>query len=260
MYVGQFLTRVFGSLALCYLLASGIAGDASAQTHSSTQDGWRITVDESPSPEFVAQALADLQEFFPPFEPAPDQPWCCYVGNYGGMIEPDDIDDEDVLKFFRLTDDLDEESTFFRTFWSSTFCDEGICSTLTQFNLVQGGPTELMTHLREAVEPDFDPIENDSIAFWKLNEGAFPGVPPIDPSYMPPTPAEIAGYFNWKVEYGVYPVYVGSVGVQYVSPAVWSVTLSAAPEPSSAMLCLVAATMFGLRRRRARLGHRPHAA
>ncbi len=70
---------------------------------------------------------------------------------------------------------------------------------------------------------------------------------------MPPTPAEIAGYFNWKVEYGVYPVYVGSVGVQYVSPAVWSVTLSAAPEPSSAILCLVAATMFGL----LRAHHRP---
>ncbi len=144
----RLLTSGHVALVIGLFLMSGPLSCVFAQMHSAIHGDWRIKVDESPSPEFVAQALSDLQEFFPPFEPAPDQPWCCYVGNYGGMIEPDDIDDEDALKFFRLTDDLDEVSTFFRTFWSSTFCDEGICSTLTQFNLVQGGPTELMTQLR----------------------------------------------------------------------------------------------------------------
>jgi hypothetical protein len=80
-----------------------------------------------------------------------------------------------------------------------------------------------MTHLREAIEPDFDPIDSGSVAFLKLDDGTSPEYAPIDPNYDPTDP-DYFDYFMWKLEYGVYPVYVGRVGPQQLSPVVWSVT------------------------------------
>ena len=253
----RLLTRGQVALVIGIFLTSGPPSCVFAQAYNTIHNGWRITIDESPSPEFVAQSIADLKELFPPFELAPDQPWCCYIGNYGGALEPMEIADE-YLPFFRLTDDLDEEWAPLRTFWTGTLCSGKICSTLTQFNLVQGSPTELMMYLREAVEPDFDPIANNSIGVWRPDESVLSGVPLIGPSYVP-TPADVSGNFGWKLEDGVYPVYVGIVGPQQLSPTVWSVTLSTTPEPSSAILCWIAVTAVGLHRRKVRPSHRPNA-
>ena len=223
MSVGPFLTRVFGSLSLCYLLASGIAGDASAQTHSSTQDGRRITIDESPSSEFVAQWLVELSNYFEPAVPSPNLPWCCYSGNYGGIGEASEEYDG-TIPFYHITDEIFDVTLWRGPLVTAPGCTGTDCSSIWAYAGVFKSPEELALDIAHT----FEQI----------------------PTYLP---------LVLTVNFGTYPAFIGPVGQQQPSPAVWSVTLSAAPEPSSAMLCLVAATMFGLRRRRAWLGHRQHA-
>lgn len=257
MMIRRFASIVAVAFVSIAPLALSIADTAFAQTHTAIHDGWRISIDESPSPEFIVRALADLQEYFKPYEVIPNLPWCCYVGNYGGVIESSGTE-EDEIPFFRLSDDLFEEGTSFGIFWSSMLRNEEIFFAASKFNLSHGSPTELMTHLRAAIVPNFDPIRSGAVAYLKWDEILLPSAP-IDPSYDP-TNNDFSGYFKWDVGDGVYPVYVGRVGLQHLSPVVWSVTLSAAPEPSSAVLCLITATMFGLRLRRARFCLRPQVA
>ena len=233
------------------LLMVAISSNANADTLSTDYQGWRITIDDSPSQEFVAQALADLDELFPPYVPLPDWTLYSYVSNYGVSVETGEADDGD-LPVFRHADDLVEETPNLRSIWSSMPCDGQVCSTLTQLNVVHGETAELIANLREAIDHDFDLVDDNSLGYiivWNSDEPMYPGDVDIGPDSVP-LGLDHNKWNRWNVEYGVYPVYVGDVGPQKLSPEVWSVTLSATPEPSTAILCLIVAATFGLLHRK----------
>jgi hypothetical protein len=217
-----------GSLAVALLLTVVLASNSKAQTHSATYNGWRITIDESPSPEFVDLALEDLKKYFVLPEPTPNvNCGCIAVGNYGGMIEPSDLESE--IPFFRITDDIDEapfhiDEAPFHTFvsYTSTNCNTFLCRKIAQFNLRYGGTTELLAHLKATIDVTSEPVVDD---FLPLS----------------------------TIEFGTYPVFVGPADLQNLSPIVWSVDFAAVPEPTTAALCFLAALAFGLIRRRAEL-------
>lgn len=202
------------SLAFALSLACFTSLSAKAQTHSTTHNEWRIMIDESPSPEFVAKALEDLQKFLEPRATVPTVNWCCLgVGNYGGMHERSELDEDDV-PFFRITDDLNENAL--RVLIGSAGYETAPCLSFWALAGPFGSRQEVAETVGNLIDdrPDYGPIV-------------------------------------FKVDSGPHPVFIGNIYSQHPNLDVRSATVVAIPEPASAMLCMYVAVTFGRRRRMA---------
>jgi hypothetical protein len=222
------------SALICSLLTAAFSSAADAQSVSTDYRGWRITINESPSQEFVAQALADLQALFPPYEPATDWSLCCLaIGNYGGAVEPSEADDGEV-PFFRLTDDIEP----FGVGLGAVSCDRGACVTGAFFSYHGTSASELMSYVAN---------------YLAMNSGRSLEVFETPSGELVPF---VGWGFNKDEATSRFPVFVRPDFSTLIMSDVWAVSFSAVPEPATLILALLPLSLLALRWGRCRSAHR----
>lgn len=197
------------------ILAATMAFTASASAGVIVNGEWSVTIDDTPSPDFVATALHELNEYYKPWTPPTNLNLCCLgVGNVGGLVEHD-RDDED-FPFVEIDDDVDEDP--FVVAVKSASCETEICVAISHFRLKSGAAAGLENYLVEFLEHSHEQFV-DAPIYWKL-------IP------------------------GEYPVLIGDFNTAPTNSLLWSVTLSAVPEPSANLLHLWGLAAISVRTRK----------
>jgi hypothetical protein len=205
---------------ICCALVIANAPDPIVQAATTSDGKWSLTINETPSASFVAESLILLDQYYHP--PLPDVDWstcCLWAGNYGGTDDFDQ-DDEDTFNFIRITDDIDALAG---PIHFKPGCEGDNCRAIWAFVGDFASQQQLISSFEASI---------NAAALFESSH---------DPFFL-----EILWFLKRKFDPGTFPAFIGPYGPESGTPRVWAVALSAAPEPASATICLLALTLQGI--------------